>query len=276
MKSLDKGQKFAVIRGRHRTEAAKLAGIEALRCNVHANGRLGLYEIPVEDLVVDEESQFEWAYTPGKVRRIAKNWDPRAVGVLDVTPVTGGLSKMERNQLKLKMDRDQRSVSGIEVFLNEVNAGDEVAIDIKKIVEEHKFEIGKNRKTTWVSTRIEAVATLRSIYRAGGADLLNRTLTMAEMWYDEPQSVTNHWLGALTLFCLAGYDSEFTEEQIERLQKLVPATEIKKAQGMSESIVTGSAGSGMGSPLAALLCERLRVVAKKRKAKPTTQKEDTP
>jgi hypothetical protein len=269
MKQTPKGAKFAVIRGRHRTAAAKLAGIKKLRCNVHADGRLGLYEIDVDDLVVDEMSQIEWTFSEKRAKKIAANWDYRAVGVLDVTPVEGGLTEQERNKLKLTMDRDQRAVPGLETFHNEVGAGDAAATEIKRIVESHKFEIGKNRRNAMIHTRIEAVSTLKSIYKYGGAGLLDRTLTVAELWYDEPGSLSNVFLSGLARFCLDGHDENWTDRQTDRLAALIPMREIKQAQGKAEGILTGSSANGVNNPMAMILSDQLRSKAGIRKLKPT-------
>ena len=116
-------------------KGAKYAGVETLRCIVHkADGSTEAVEIPVDNLIVDETSQFDWAYNDRRARAMADSWDPASVGALDVTPLEGGISDAEINRRKLRMDRDQRAMRQLEHFLNEVQAGLTEATEIHEVV----------------------------------------------------------------------------------------------------------------------------------------------
>lgn len=262
--------KYRVIRGRHRLRGAEYAGVGELRCNVHrADGSVRLQVLDVADLVIDDASQFEWAYDDRRARAIGLAFDHGAVGVLDATPADdGGLSVEQTNRLKLMMDRDQRTIKQVEHFLNEVRAGEPEALEILGTVEAYGYRIGPGGN----ERAIEAVVTLRRIHRAGSreggsADLLDRTMALNYRFFlDEPKTTTSHWLGGLAEFAADGGDLGMSETQEVKLAAVVPAKALKIATAEATSWSAGGGGAGFNSPVAMGVAQRLWKATGKRRA----------
>src|SRR5215467_822563 len=118
--------------------------------------------LPVEKIIPDPDTQFEWTFNPRwiKKRMAEGGYDPDKAGVINVSRLNGanegfygawwgrhrvelarasnvrtvradvdeGKTVEEKLAIKLSKDRDQRRVPAIEIFLNERDAGDPVAI----------------------------------------------------------------------------------------------------------------------------------------------------
>jgi hypothetical protein len=178
----------------------------------------------------------------------------------DVWP--GGLTTPEKHRIKLGKDRDRRRNARIELFLNEVGAGEEMACNIFRVCEELGFEIGKCSAGKPYN-RIEAVGTLQAIYRQERAHL-GRVLTLNLLWRDEPKTNSGQWLGGLHVAVMEGWTDRISPSGYQRLKALIPAKVMRDAVALSTSYSTSK---GTRTQVTYLTAERLRKAAGAR-AKP--------
>ncbi len=229
---------FSIIDGRHRYEAVVQRGApRELRCDVITPHVHALRVIPIDQLVVDPDVQLDFAYDARRAASMALNYDDRKVGVLTV--VETGLPVAEKAAIKLGLDFERRRVSAVESFLVSVKKGDEASTRIMSTAINLGFEIGK-LKGGKPYHRIEAVVSLKSIYKRAGEDGLRRTLTLNTHWRGDPKSNTSLWLMALYLLVRDGYDDAMTPSSWERMKEAVPALEIRRAQGEVQSLARGN------------------------------------
>lgn len=220
-------EKIYVIDGRHRLHAARIVGVPELRVDVHHNGGFGLRVIPLDELDVDPDVQFEDTFKPSHAQRIAREWDHEKVGVLKA--VTVDVPASRKADIKMALDGLRRNVGTVERFRARVLQGDPAAIDIDRIVREHGWKIAANGKSSIAA--LAGIVTIERIYTQLGIDGLDRTLTLADHWRGEAQAGTSAWVGGLGLLVRDGYDETLTEQHRERFAEIVPALVIRKAIG---------------------------------------------
>lgn len=248
--------------------------------------------VPTKQLVIDPDVQLDFTLREHHWRAIALNWNPAAVGVLNVVPLDNDkygivdgrhrflagkskgvaewrvdvhldvITRHQKAALKLNLDRDRRHVGALEHFMERVLAGHQDAVQIKQIAEDTGFTIGKSSGNP---RQIESVTVLDMIYGLMGADGLRRTLCLNTKWIGEPKTNTRDWLSALGLLVRDGYDEVLTPANHKRLDDVVPAQLLRKAMG--EAVLTGmrpGAGSGNFGAVSYMLASLLRKRARLR------------
>lgn len=228
---------YYTLDGRHRLFAANLNGIRELRCDVITQSGHALRVIPVAELQVDPDVQFDWAFSERKARAIAADWSDRKVGVLTVTLAGDGqesLSVAERASIKKALDGERRRISALESFLASVKEGDPRCLAMQAAVQANGFEIGRLSGGE-PKNRVEAVAVLNRIFDQIGTDGLRRTFALNTRWLNDPKSNHGYWIEALSLLVRDGYDETVTPQVLAKWSDIVPALEIRRALGAVES-----------------------------------------
>lgn len=254
--------------------------------------------IPVEKIVPDPDVQFEWSFNERLARTMAANYDPQAAGVIDVCPLSGddehygvfvgrhrhwaavaagvktmrcdvweGLTPADKHRIKLMKDRDRRTTRRVELFLNEVGAGEITAIEILEIVEARGYTIGPLAGGKPYD-RIEAVGTLEGIHVYN--ENLDEALAFGDIWKGDPKTNTGKWLAALSEAVRQGWTSRVTATGVKHLQDLIPAKALRQAEGEATMVTISR---GVNREVTFLLADLMRRKARVRRApvdQPTT------
>jgi hypothetical protein len=229
----DHDPKYDIGDGRHRWCAAVMRGEPRdLRCDVISPTGHALRIIPVRELRIDDDVQFDFAYEERRARAMAINWDERLVGVLTVFPLgNGGFSTPVKMAIKLGLDRDRRRVRAVESFLAATVKGEPVPLTIQRLWANAGFTIGKGNSTRDEKGIIEAVSALEGIWARAGENGTRRTALLAANWKGEASSTNADWLTALSLLVRDGYDERLTDAAQARLFESIPALELRRARG---------------------------------------------
>lgn len=256
-------EKFYVIDGRHRLSAAKTVGVTELRVDVHYPGGFGLRVVPIDDLVIDPDVQFEDTFKPNHARQIARGWDPEKVGVL--LAVTKDVPASRKADIKMARDGARRNVGTVERFRARVIQGDPAAVEIDTLVRRHGWTIAVNRRE---QGSIIGVVTIERIHKQLGGDGLDRVLALADRWRGEALAGSSVWLGGLGLLVRDGYDESLTEQHLAKLDEVVPAIVVRKAVGnvAARSGTINNSGNATAAGLqAAEVAEAIRRLLRLRK-----------
>lgn len=231
---------YTILDGRHRYHAAQLRGAPTnFRCDLITATGHALRVIPIDQLTLDRDVQIDFAFKPAHAARIAAKWDDRKVGILTVAD--DSLTVPERASIKLGLDLERRTVRPIESFLIAVKQGEATAVAIDNLAHEHGFEVGKLSGGKPYH-RIEAVRALIGIYWRGD-EMLRRTLILNTHWREDPKANTGFWLQALYLLVRDGYDEILTPNSWRAWNEVVPAKEIRRAQGEATSLSNANDGT---------------------------------
>lgn len=139
-----------------------------------------------------------------------------------------GLTVKEEAELFIDLNGRRKSVEALELFKARMSYGEPMAVEIAATVERNGYRVQKNYGAQ--SDGIAAVRALESIYKAGGAPLLDRTLRIIRAaWPDDRGSTHHPTIAGLGMF-LKRYDGLFSENRlIERLSTRTPGSLLRKA-----------------------------------------------
>lgn len=213
-----------------------------------------------------------------RVKHIARNFDPRSLGVLtlslrpdgSVVVLDGqhrwaaakainytdklpaltyeGLSIEEEAALFLTQN-DAKPVSTLDKFLVRITEGDDVAVAIARVVTAHGWVIQPGQ--TYGS--IASVAALERAYNGAGVsagprlDVVGRVLeTITEAWGHDPKAANGTIIGGLALLFLRFEYEVRSDKLIPSLQKTTPLNVVGKARAIAD-------GRGYTAPAAVAL-----------------------
>ena len=251
-----------------------------------------LRRIAPDRLHPDPDVQLDWSFNPNwiKARMAEGGFDQEKAGAIDATPDGNGgynvfwgrhraalakesgvrtirvmvhdeMTVAEKHAIKLARDRDQRRVKPVETFLNEVGAGDPTAVAINEVVEMNGRTVRNRSANKQDYTIIEAIRPLQSIYREGGADLLNAVFELSDSvpeWINAPGTNEAQWLDGLAVAISEGWTVRLTPRGMEKLGTLVPRIVIKHAQGEAQ---LASRARGVDRAVSRLIAAKLRRTA---------------
>lgn len=229
--------------------------------------------IPLNLIIPDPDVQFDFSFDPRRVKKMAAEWDSMLAGEIDVVPLNSSLtgfygaftgrhrhaaaqlagestircavwdsslSIQDKHRIKIGKDRDRRNVRAVEMFLNEVGAGQVDSCDILNLCEEHGFTIGKCSAGK-PFTQFECVQTLRAIYRQG-RDHFRRVLTLDTLWMGEPKTNSTNWVGGLSVAVSQDWLDRVSPSGYQKMKDLIPAKVLREATGLATN-----PGSGLGN-----------------------------
>lgn len=210
--------------------------------------------VMIEDLEVDS---YQRPIVEMVVRKITSDFDPQALGGIIVNRrqdgrmfivdgqqrvealkrmghqmadvlLLDGLTVEQEARLFTKLNGNRKSVEAIELFKARLSYGDPIAVEIAAIAERYGYKIQKGYGAT--ANGIAAVRALEIVHKAGGADLLDRTLgILRAAWDDEPEAVHRYTIAGMGAF-LRRYDGLVdTARLISRLRSKAPSVILRKA-----------------------------------------------
>lgn len=245
-----------------------------------------LRRLTIDELTPHPQVQLEHTFSEGWVKRMVPRFDESALGVLTVCDAPkngkhyiidgrhrhalvtrvghpnelrcddhGKLSDTQAARLKLAIDRDRRRVSPLEHYEQRLLAGDSTVVAIDKIVKGAGWRINQSGN----DTSIRGVAVIERLYCGdNGPVRLRRTLTLATHWRGERRANGIDWIAGLSIFVKDGLDELLTPQAWDRLDDVVPAQLIRKAQGRVD---VARSGDRLGAQLSYEIAEGLRKAA---------------
>jgi hypothetical protein len=208
--------------------------------------------LPIEKLFVDE--RYQRNLNMKMVRRIAENFDNKAMGVLTVSKRDFGyaiidgqhryyaakkigikviecevfewLSLPDESKLFSTINNGRGKVQMIDQFRSMLIANEDDARNIVDILDSLDFKIGKHSSNKGIKNTISCVGTLLEFYRKIGFNEFYQSLFLLKDAYGgDWRSLDQKFVGGFCIF-FNRYHKEFN--RIEFLQKLskVPITEI--------------------------------------------------
>lgn len=266
LKQIPNGKaQFWILDGRHRYAGAWAAGRTELRCDVVTpEGGRGLRVIPLRELQIDPDVQFDFGYSDIRARKYASEWSDRKCDPLIVVPIGNALSVAIRAELKAASDTSRR-ISALEHFKRNVLQGQLQDTEIQRTADETKWSITSG-KSSQEGQAIAAVSALRSIHMRLGVDGLRRTLGFAARWRGDRGATGGDWLVAIARLVRDDYDQAMTPRSWEATNEVVPAVLIRRARGKAESTTTYSGGNSrqLGGELQIILAQEIRKALKLR------------
>lgn len=213
--------------------------------------------VPLKDLTIDRRYQRE--LDAGRVKAIAEAFDPRLLGVLEVSRHNGKcavfdgqhrlaalkkikgantapclvheqMTPQEEAELFVLHQTKRRGIQSVERFRARVFAGDPVAVAIEGIVNDCGFEIGSGQKESEV-WGIRAVTAIERVYTKYGAESLEAVLRfIAAVWGGDQKSTDGSFIGGVHLL-LTGYGDRVQAAEIKRLRQKSPVDILRRASG---------------------------------------------
>jgi hypothetical protein len=223
--------------------------------------------VPIEKLFIDH--QYQRTLNEIMVNRIIDNFDSRAMGILIVSKrdfgyaiidgqhrfyaakkmghkflecaVFNHLSLSEESKLFSTINLKRKSVKMIDQFNAMLVYGDEDANNIKKILENLDFKIGKHSSNKGSRNTISCVETLLHFYKKLGFNEFYNALSLLKEAYDgDYRTLEQKFVGGFCIF-YEKYGKEFKKEEfLEKLSK-VPVSEINRD---ARTIVEYDGGNG--------------------------------
>lgn len=217
-------------------------------------------QMDVRNLSIDKGYQRELDHR--RVDRIVDDYDPRLLGVLEVsirngngkgTVFDGGhrlaalkklkitkvpvlahsdLTPKEEAMLFVALQNGRKRVNPIQRFAAQVFSGDLFAVDLKAAVEEAGWHV--SRHGSGPDTGIKGIVTLERIFRNGN---LAETLALAELWRGDEKVTDAMFLDGLALL-QQQYGARLDAAALKRLAAHAPQVYLRRASG------GGMAGGG--------------------------------
>lgn len=221
-------------------------------------------KVPLEQLMVDKT--YQRPLDDARVKRMAKDFRPAMVGVLEVSRHNGkcvvfdgqhrlaaakrvgldalpcmvheNLSQAQEAELFWHLQRDRKPIHPVQAFRARRVAGDPVACDIAEILKTHNRAVGSvSRKS---DRDIAAVATLERIYRRGNLD---RTLELLSLWDGDAGQVEASFMDGVSLL-EQRYGERLGEHEHERLAAVSAVVVVRNAM----SHIARQQRRGFGNP----------------------------
>jgi ParB-like nuclease domain len=218
--------------------------------------------VPIDRIVVDDRYQRE--LSSQVVNRIARNFDERQLGVLEVAARGDGTYAVFDGQHRLKalrqlrhtvapcmvhddltpeieaelfvrLQRERRPVTPLDRFHAGLFAGSVEAQELKDAVEAAGYEIarhsGGDRRHVAMNNRIRAIVALERLYRTRGPAGVRSTLQFInEMWGHDEGSTTGDFMLGVSLF-LRSYEHKMTDQARANLQAVSPVVILRRSAG---------------------------------------------
>lgn len=199
------------------------------------------------------------------VTRLANSWDDEKVGVPQVSLrsdgnhyVTDGQHRIaalielgrgadpipmqviessgrqEEAKRFVAMNAEKRRPSGIDIYQIQLVSGDPIVLEIDKVLDKHGLQVAG---AVTQPGNVGAVSALRSVHKLGGADLLDRTLTvLGDAYGKEPGAYNGAIIRAIgTLIDKKGREID-TAELSEKLAKGIdPGRLLGKGRSLAET-----------------------------------------
>lgn len=189
----------------------------------------------VGTLIVSDRGNGRYALVDGQTRAAAivhlADRDEAPLGVPCL--VYTGLTRADEASLFARLQLERRGIASAHRFRAAIVAGDPEAIEIQKVAKRCGFPIGPAGKGN-----LSAVAAIEKVYRRGGGELLERTLSILKgAWPDVvPSGDVIRGLGLLLT-----QNAEIEDGRMGDCLSALPISEVKRrALALSE----GMGGSG--------------------------------
>lgn len=212
-------------------------------------------DIPVASLTIDK--RYQRPLDERRVKKIAKDFNPRLLGSLEVAERKGGkwavfdgqhrlaalkvlaepaapcrthtgLSAQEEAELFVALQVERRNINHLDRFNARVFSGDKVARHINRLVEAAGFRIGY--QAAGGSRAIRAVSTLERLYEKDGPDGLAGSLDSLHVWNGDPKVTDGQLLEGVAIL-RRGYLDRLTDESWAKLAEVAPSVILRRAHG---------------------------------------------
>lgn len=224
--------------------------------------------VPIRDLRLD--SAYQRDLDMARVRRMVAAWDPRRVGIANVSSRAGvlwtidgqhrvaallemghlfidavvhtGMSQAEEADLFVLLQRGTKQLTAWDLFKAETTAGHADVIAVARIVGSAGFRIDRSSG----HGHIGAVGALRRVFALGGEPLLALSLSTARTcWSGDRKQLDGQVLEGLALFfhSFRG-ETQFDSARADRVLETTPAIEfLRRAQEIAQTRASASSSA---------------------------------
>ena len=150
------------------------------------------------------------------------------------------LAQTKEAELFVDFNNARKTLNAWDGFKAEITAQNPAALDVVRIVNSTGFTLVQQPGPG----NIQALQSIRRVYKLGGEDLLRLTLqTVRQLWSDDRLALTARVIGGLSLFYFGFFaDPNFKQDRlIGVLERTAPATFLRMAQQVQyERMATGA------------------------------------